>query len=209
VSAGGVQRACADCRVVAVLSILPASRMQTTPDRCVFWEIPCWLAAWGGSRLMLADRPRLAAGCRNGPLGSRLKAPLRSCLDSWLGVDHSRLCRPLSRSRAPLTRHHYYEISGTHSTVALAKHASLPSPILYASRTFTVPTPIPLHSPSSSNRAAPLCCCSCSTPVPAQSLLSIPHPGSTPTSRRAPYASRFIWSNTYDHPSLPFLPPYF
>ena len=60
-----------------------------------------WLP-WG-SRLVRADRPRLAAECGSGPLGSRFKAPLGSVLDSRLGVDHSQRCWPLSRSRAPLT----------------------------------------------------------------------------------------------------------
>jgi hypothetical protein len=137
---------------------LPASRMQTTPDRCVFWEIPCWLAAWG-SRLMLADRPRLAAGCWNGPLGSRLGEALTTHSSAGHSVARAHHSPP------PLLRNSW---DAQHS--ALAKHASLPPPphpsqyslhLLYASRIFTVPTPIQ----STQLKSAPLSvifqsCCS-------------------------------------------------
>ena len=91
---------------------------------------PVLAGCLGGSRLVLADRPRLAASCWNGPLGSRLGEVLTT---------HSSAGHSVARahhSPLPLLRNSW---DAQHS--ALAKHASLPSP----------PPPLPILS------ASPLC----------------------------------------------------
>ena len=65
-------RSTQDCRVVLFFSVSASiTHADDARSVCVLGN-PMLAGCLGGSRLMLADRPRLAAGCWNGPLGSRL-----------------------------------------------------------------------------------------------------------------------------------------
>ncbi len=89
-----------------------------------------------------------------------------------------------------------------------------PLPIPHLHRSFTLHTSSahgPLHSrhlPFSNpgTAAAPAGEYPCNPSSPPN--LSLPHPRSTPTSERAPSLPA-LEAHTYDHPSLPILPPYF
>ena len=132
--------------------------MQTTPDRCVFWEIPCWLAALGEQA---GARRQASLSCRVRERTTRkpLQGPTRVGLGTlgWVLTTHSAAGRSVARahhSPSPSLRNCW---DAQHSCSRQARFTPLPSPpplnpplpntlLCMHLELSQCPLPLPLHS---------------------------------------------------------------